>query len=214
MKLTIKEKTAIMSGMFVAALIAANLLGNKISTFWGVTASVGIFAYPITFLVTDVLEEVHGRKVVNGLILAGFFSLLLVMGLTLLSLALPPADRFAHNDAYTTVFSSTVRILLASLVAFIISQTHDIWAFEFWKKKTKGRFLWLRNNLSTMVSQFIDTVIFMFIAFYQAAPKYDVAFMFKLIIPYWILKVTVAALDTPLVYLGVWWLRGKSVKKA
>jgi uncharacterized integral membrane protein (TIGR00697 family) len=97
--------------------------------------------------------------------------------------------------------------MLGSLVAFLIAQYHDIWAFNFWKQKTKGRFLWFRNNASTIVSQFIDTTIFMFIAFYMAAPGYDVAFVFALILPYWILKVVVALVDTPFVYMGVRWLK-------
>jgi len=95
------------------------------------------------------------------------------------------------------------------LVAFTLSQTHDIWAFNFWKQKTKGRFLWLRNNLSTIVSQFIDSTIFMFIAFYAITPKFTVGFIFSLIIPYWLFKIAFAILDTPLVYAGVKWLREK-----
>ncbi|MFH1591471.1 MAG: queuosine precursor transporter [archaeon] len=214
MALEIQDRTEILVGVFVAALIAANLLGTKITTILGISMSVGIFAYPITFLITDVIEEVHGRKVAKRLIYAGLISLLLVMVLTLVSLWLPAASRFENNDAYTLIFSSSARIILASIVAFLLSQTHDVWSFEFWKKKTKGRHLWLRNNLSTMVSQAIDTVIFMFIAFYHVTPKFDVPFLISLIIPYWLLKVLMAALDTPFVYLGVWWLRGRKPKPA
>jgi len=209
LKLTIEQKTSILLGLFVAALIAANLLGTKITKFWIIEASVGIFAFPITFLITDVIEEVHGKAKAKQFVLAGVISLIVVLAITALAVILPFAERSFVKDDYTKVFGSTLRIFLASIIAFFLSQNHDIWAFNFWKEKTKGRFLWLRNNLSTIVSQFIDTVIFMFIAFYALTPKHNVAYMFTLIIPYWFLKLIVAILDTPFVYLGVRWLRGK-----
>lgn len=206
MPLTIKTKTDILIGLFVAALIAANLIGAKIAHVF-IDFSVGIFAYPITFLVTDVIEEVHGKKKAQNLIWVGFISLLFVLGITYLALNLPSAARDFFPDAYSKIFGISIRIMIASLVAFLISQTHDVWAFNFWKQKTKGKFLWLRNNLSTIVSQFIDTVIFMFIAFYHVTPKHTAAYMFVLIIPYWLLKVLFAVFDTPLIYAGVWWLK-------
>ncbi len=211
MPLTIKRKTDILIGLFVAALIAANLMGAKIAHVW-IDFSVGIFAYPITFLVTDVIEEVHGKKKAQNLIWVGFISLLFVLGITALALHLPSAARDFFPDAYSKIFGISIRIMIASLIAFLISQTHDVWAFNFWKQKTKGKFLWLRNNLSTIVSQFIDTVIFMFIAFYGITPKHNVAYMFVLIIPYWLLKVAFAIFDTPLIYAGVWWLKREREK--
>ena len=108
---------------------------------------------------------------------------------------------------YSIVFGMSARILVASVVAFGISQTHDLWAFNFWKQKTKGKYLWLRNNASTVVSQLLDTTLFMFIAFYHMTPKFTTQFVVSLIIPYWLLKVLVAALDTPICYLGVKWLK-------
>ena len=100
----------------------------------------------------------------------------------------------------------SMRMSLASLISFSISQTVDVNIFLLFKKLSKGKRLWLRNNLSTITSQFIDTVIFMFIAFYQTTPKFTVAFVFSLIIPYWLFKVLFALLDTPFCYLGVKWL--------
>ncbi len=206
MALTIKQKTDILIGLFVAALIAANLIGTKIAHVL-IDFSVGIFAYPVTFLITDIIEEVHGKKKAQNIVLTGFISLLFVLGITFLALKLPSAARDFFPDAYSKVFGISLRIMLASAIAFLLSQTHDVWAFNFWKQKTKGKFLWLRNNASTIVSQFIDTVIFMFIAFYGITPKHNVAYMFVLIIPYWLLKVLFALFDTPFCYLGVRWLR-------
>ncbi len=195
-------------GLFVGAIVAANLMGTKIADFGLFVSSVGIFMYPITFLVTDIVAEVHGRKRVKGFIISGFFVNVMIFLMVILSVALPPASRYASNDAFAEVFNPSMRIIAASLIAFLISQSHDIVSFDYIRKKTKGRFLWLRNNASTIVSQFIDTAIFMFIAFYMVTPQYTADFIFALILPYWLLKVLVALFDTPFVYLGVRWLRG------
>jgi len=203
---SIKTKTDILIGLFVGALIAANLMGTKIAHVW-IDFSVGIFAYPLTFLITDVIEEVHGRKKAQNLVWAGLISLLFVLGITFLALKLPSASRDFFPAEYSKIFGISLRIILASTIAFLLSQSHDVWAFNLWKEKTKGKFLWLRNNASTIVSQFIDTVIFMFIAFYGVTPKHNVHYMFVLIIPYWLLKVLFAIFDTPFIYLGVWWLK-------
>jgi len=213
MILTQEQKVQVLLGVFIAAIIGANLLGTKIADFWLFIASVGIFMYPVTFLITDIVEDVFGKEKVKGFVVAGLVSLILVMLFTVLSILLPPAERYPFNEQFLMVFNPSIRIMIAGLVAFLLAQCHDIWAFNFWKSKTKGRFLWLRNNLSTIVSQFIDTTLFMFIAFYMATPKYTVDFIFALIIPYYLLKIIVALCDTPFVYLGVWWLRGGKPKK-
>ncbi len=213
MKWTLEKKTNLLLGLFVASLIAANLIGTKITRFWIIEFSVGIFAYPLTFLITDTIEEVHGKEKTKEFIWIGFISLVLVLLITAFSVWLPFAERSFVKENYTQVFGSTLRIFIASITAFLISQFHDVWAFNFWKQKTKGRFLWLRNNLSTIVSQFIDTTIFMFIAFYALTPKHTAAYMFTLIIPYYILKIIVALADTPAVYLLVWYLRKEPKKE-
>ena len=209
MKLSREDKIGILLGIFIAALIAANLLGTKITVLFGISVSVGIFAYPITFLVTDIVEEVEGKKKIKKFVYAGFVALILVMILTLVSVVLPAASRYDYNDEYKIVFSNSIRIMVASLVAFLISQFHDLWAFNFWKEKTKGKFLWLRNNASTIASQFIDTIIFMYIAFYQMTPKFTAGYVFSLAMPYWFLKIFMALCDTPFCYLGVRWLKNK-----
>lgn len=207
-------KTSILLAVFIAALVLANVIGSKVTTIFGVVASVGIFAYPITFLITDAVEEVRGRKVTAVFIYAGFVALIVSIILVWIGLKMPPAVFYRNNEAYSSVFSNSIRIIIASIVAFLISQTHDIWAFNFWKKKTHGKFLWLRNNLSTVASQFIDTSLFTFIAFYHMAPEFTFARILQMIIPYWLLKVGFALLDTPFVYVIVKWLRphaGKSL---
>ena len=225
MEWNLKTKTNLFLGLFVACLVAANLIGSKIAQLGIIHFSVGIFAYPLTFMITDVIEEVRGRKKTKEFIWVGFICMIVVLLMTALAVVLPFAERsYVQDEQYTRVFGISIRFFIASITAFLLSQFHDIWAFNFWKKKTKGRFLWLRNNASTIVSQFIDTVLFMFIALYylpfswvpaalNTSPKFNVAYMFVLILPYWSLKMIVALFDTPFVYLGVKWMTGRVYNK-
>jgi hypothetical protein len=209
MKIPSRDKILVLLGIFITALICGNLLGSKVTVIIGIPISVGIFAYPITFLMTDIVEEVYGKKKTRIFILTGFIALVLTLLLVFIGKIMPPASFYKHNESYVTVFSNSIRIIIASIVAFVLAQLHDIWAFNFWKQKTKGKFLWLRNNLSTIVSQFIDTTVFIFIAFYLVTPDYNIATMFSMILPYWFLKVVFAIIDTPLCYVGVRWLKKK-----
>jgi len=211
-KLKQEDKLYLLLGLFIAAIIVANIMGAKITTLFGISMSVAIFIFPITFLITDIVEEVHGKEKTKIFVLTAFIALVIVLLFQLLAVWLPPAERFGSNPEYVTIFSLSIRMTIASIIAFLISQTHDIWAFNFWKQKTKGKYLWLRNNLSTFVSTFLDTTIFMFLAFFHMTPKFTAAYVFALIIPYWLLKVFMAAADTPFCYLGVWWLKGKKPK--
>jgi len=206
MKLNIEIKTNILLGIFVGSLIAANLIGLKIADFGIFQASVGILLFPILFLVTDIIEEVHGKKKAQEFVFIGFITLILVLIITVIAVVLPFAERSLVKEEYTTIFSTTIRIFIASITAFLVAQLHDVWAFNFWKQKTKGKYLWLRNNLSTIVSQFLDTTLFMFIAFYNISPEFNIEYVFTLIIPYWLVKVLFALFDTPFCYAGVSWL--------
>jgi len=173
-----------------------------------VQVSVGIFVFPITFLATDMVSEVGGKREANRLVYLGCAVLVLVMVFTAFAVRMTPAERSIDDGAYSMIFGSGLRITFASLLAFSLSQLHDVSAFHYWKRATNGRFLWLRNNLSTTVSQLIDSCIFMFVAFYHLTPKFTVTFLISLIIPYWVFKVLFAILDTPFCYLGVKWLKG------
>lgn len=208
--MTTELKTHILLGLFVGLLVGMNLLGGKITSLFGVSVSVGIFMVPLTFLITDIVEEVHGKKLAQHFVISGVVVLVLILLYTALFVVLEPHQRYGFNEEYKTIFGGSLRIIIASLVAFVLSQTHDVWAFSFWKKKTKGKALWLRNNLSTIVSQFIDTFVFMMIAFYHMSDKFTFWFIIQLIIPYYLFKIAFALLDTPFIYLGVRWLRGKA----
>ncbi|MDD4351775.1 MAG: queuosine precursor transporter [Candidatus Gracilibacteria bacterium] len=248
--MTTERKRHILLGLFVVALVLANLIGAKITEFptpnwlaaplnviffpiiwffnlilaWTgndvlsyhffnqVRVSVGILTVPVMFLITDIVEEVWGRKVTKEFINVGILGMLFLILITFISVKLPAAERFAEMDAaYRSIFTTSIRMAIASILAFYIAQMHDIWAFHFWKDKTKGKFLWLRNNLSTIASQLLDSSIFMFVAFYHPT-NFPATLVVKLIIPYYIFKILFALLDTPFCYLGVWWVREDNAK--
>jgi len=200
----------ILFALFIALLIGMNLLGGKIVSILGISVSVGIFMVPLTFLITDIVEEVHGKNTVKHFIIGGIISLVIIFLFTSLFVHLEPHARYSLNEEYKSIFGSSLRMIIASIVAFALSQTHDAIAFEWLKKKTKGKALWLRNNISTILSQLIDTCAFMMIAFYHLTPKFTLAFIVSLAIPYYLFKITFAIIDTPFVYLGVNWLKQKN----
>ncbi len=209
-----------MATLFAGSIVAANLMGTKVISFFTIggfqfTGSVGIFLFPLSFLITDIVAEIYGPKATRALVTGTLVVLLVVLAATGLATIIPPAERYApFNDAYLTVFRSSLRILGASIVAFTLSQYHDVWAFTFWKEKTRGRFLWLRNNASTMVSQLIDTVVFMLIAFWGQNERFTLAYVLgSMVPPYYLIKVLAAFIDTPLVYLSVGALRKAGVGK-
>lgn len=197
--------------IFIASLTIASVLASKIIQIFGLYVPAGVLAYAITFVCTDVISEIWGKRRARATVLGGFIALIVVLILIQLGLNWPRAPFWNQEAAFQSILGSTTRIIVASLAAYLVSQFHDVWAFHFWKKMTKDRHLWLRNNLSTAVSQLIDSILFISIAFYGSMP------ILPLIIGQWVIKLTIAALDTPVVYLVVWLLKirmADSEKKA
>ncbi len=203
----IGKKTDLLLGFMILCLILANLLGTKITTIFGIRVSVGIFFVPFMFLITDVISEVHGKTKAKEFVYISMFCLIFLVIATYFSIILPANDAWGNQEAYASVFGGSLRMIIASMIAFGLSQFHDVFTFHILKEKTKGKYLWLRNNISTMISQLIDTTVFMFIAFYNINPKFTVPFIISLIIPYYLFKIAFAIIDTPFVYLLVNWLR-------
>jgi len=182
------------------ACIVANVQVIKVIRLFGVTATLGNIVYASSFLATDILSENHGRRDAGRAVQIGFFSL--VMMTVLMNLALwfrPDPSDFAQKSL-DTIFGFMPRVALGSLAAYAISQWHDVVAFHFWKRiRPEKKFLWLRNNASTMVSQLLDTTVFCTIAF---AGVFPARVFWNIFITTYVLKVVVAALDTPFVYVA------------
>lgn len=198
-------------GIFVGLLVGMNLLGAKVTELFGVSVSVAIFMIPIIFVLTDVITELYGRDMTRQFALIGVIVLAMTLIYTAIFTFLPAHERYAHDDSYRTIFGSSTRIIIASLTAFLLAEFNDIWVFKVLKKATKGRFLWIRSFGSTVVSQGVDTFIFMMIAFYAVSPKFTFLFTLTLGIPYYLFKIAFAFLFTPLIYAGVRFL--KNTKK-
>ena len=203
------KKIIIALAVYLASLFAANTLGLKIAPFlFGLHVSVAVFSFPFVFLTTDVIGEVYGKKMAKLFVLAGFIATALFVIYSFISIALPwdPAGEWVH-ESYNTVFGISVRIAIASLIAFAIAEYQDVISFFFFKATVGAKYFWLRSNLSNLWSQFLDTVIFMVIAF---ACVYPTPVLIRIIITWWLFKVAMGFVYTPLSYLGLRLLRDKS----
>lgn len=142
---------------FTTALLVANIIAGKIISIGDWSMSAGIIAYPLTFLLTDAISEVYGRKATTRVVWFGFACSLLMLLLIYIGKALPLAgDSLVNQESYDNVLGNVPRIVFASMVAYLVAQNHDVFAFHFWRRKTGGRHLWFRNNASTAVSQLMD----------------------------------------------------------
>ena len=194
----------ILSGIFSATIVFANIAaGVKIMNFLGLIVPAGTIAYCFTFPITDIIDEVYGKKKAVYIVWAGLAAEVIMLALVWMDWFLPAIEP-SMEELYHRVFGLQTRIVAASLIAYIVSQHHDVWAFWKWREITKGRWLWVRNNASTIVSQLIDSAIFTTIAFYGVIGLTDLAMM---IASLWLFKVIIALVDTPFVYLGVWLIR-------
>ena len=193
------------TGLYVwvpIATILANIQVIKTVNLFGLEATLGNIVYASSFLVTDILSENHGRKEAHTAIYIGFFSLLVTTVIMNLAILFEPAPSDFAQESLKTIFSFMPRLALASFAAFAVSQLHDVWAYEFWKKRFPDtRHIWIRNNASTLISQLIDSLIFTLAAFVGVFPR---AVLLEIIITTYLLKIIVALLDTPFVYVARW----------
>ncbi|MBD3369949.1 queuosine precursor transporter [Candidatus Fermentibacteria bacterium] len=188
--------------LIAAAIIVCNLQVMKITTLFGVTVTLGNVLYGTVFFCTDLLNEMYGPSAARKGVLIGFVSMLFMTAVMQVALLFGVADdpwAVEVQESMRTIFGFMPRLALASLGAYLLSQFHDVWAFHFWRRKTSGRHLWLRNNLSTIVSQLIDTLVFCTIAFLGVLAREH--FMQVMVTTY-VMKLVVAAFDTPFMYLG------------
>ena len=190
-----KYGTGLTIGIFVGLVVMAQILANKIVLFGTFTLPAGVIVYATSFLVTDILCEFYGKKKALEAVWGGFLASILLVLAVKIAIAWPPAPFWPGQEAFQSTLSMTERIVLGSLVAYVISQNWDVRVFHKLREMTGGRHLWLRNNVSTMTSQALDTVIFITIAFYGVLP------VVPLIVGQYIVKLLIAAMDTPFIYV-------------
>ena len=213
----------LLSGIFISCLISCNLIFLKFFSlkisFLNITftQSVGLIAYPITFLVTDIVSEIYGKKKANFLVISGIISSIVVLGLIFIADFLPaanwsiPENKKVDDEIFHLVFGQFGIAMAASLFTYLVCQLIDIRIFHFWKKLTKGKYLWLRNNFSTITSQLVDTFLILFLLM-SLSPEEGLqnwSDLKKLFLNGFLFKILVALIDTIPLYLLVNLLRKK-----
>jgi uncharacterized integral membrane protein (TIGR00697 family) len=218
-KLSVKDQLfaqkiyLILGALFVASLVASNLIFQKFFywDFFGLYTfeiSVGILPYPITFLITDIISEVYGKRKANQIVTIGIFASFFSMLIVFVSGIVPATNWSPVSDTlFNKVFGATAIAVLASMLAYLFAQYIDIQLFHFWKRLTKGKHLWLRNNFSTFLSQFVDT--FTVLILLCSFGKIEWKLFSSLLLSGFLFKVLIAVLDTPLLYLAVYAFRNR-----
>ena len=209
------HKFDLLVSIYMFCIVATELMGGKtfpvLDLGWfKLNSSVAIFVFPLTFTINDMITEVYGKERTRSVIRSGLVVISLILLFSLFATSLPPSIRFESSEAaYDTIFGLSARIAAASLAAFALSEFLDVMIFVKIREWFGKKALWFRNNVSNFISQFVDTFVFIFLAFYAFDKGFidNVGFLFSLIIPYWLLKAFMSVIETPLVYLGVRWLR-------
>lgn len=191
----------LLTGLFIAALVIGSVLATKIILIGSIVVPGGVLAYSLTFACADILTEIYGKPLTNKVVWVGLFTMIMVLGLIQLTIIWPAAPFYTQADSFKALLGSSERIIIASITAYLISQFLDVWLFANLKELTQGRWLGLRNNVATIFSQLVDSVIFVTIAFYGNLP------IGELIVGQWLVKIAIALLNTPFVYAGVYLIR-------
>lgn len=215
---------AVLMAAFVVVLVLTNIIGVKLFLAFPETLPKGIFGeaitlttelitYPITFLLTDIVCEVFGRKRANLMVVTGFVMSLVSLVLIHIALVLPGAPAWPSGNpdygtvgemqkAFESVFTLPGILIFGSMTAYLAAQLLDVRLFHFWKRLTQGKHLWLRNNASTIVSQLVDTIIVNSI-FLGFGLGLDWVIVGQIIVASYLFKILIALIDTPFCYLGV-----------
>ena len=168
---------------------------------------VGVIAYPFTFLATDLISELFGRKKAQMVVWIGFFMNMFMLLLMSINHWLPDASGVSGGTSlFEGVYEFMIKNTIASMIAYLTAQTVDVRLFHFWKRLTNGKHLWLRNNASTMVSQLVDSSAILSILYFTGGLGSEVTTLGALsilIVNSYLFKFFFAAFDTPLMYLGV-----------
>ena len=210
-----KEKLFLfLSSIFLTSLVVGNIIGTtKFVNVFGLIVPAGTLAYPFTFLATDLICELYGKKRAQVLVWVGFAMNFFMLGLMMLGHYLKDASGVSGaTSTFESVYGFMIGNVIASMFAYLVAQSVDVKLFHFWKRITKGKHLWVRNNLSTVVSQLVDTTAILSVLYFAnnlGGNIRTIADLVNLIIASYLFKFFIALFDTPLFYIGVWGLKDK-----
>jgi len=218
-KLSRYESTfIIIIAAYTTVLVLTNIIGSKLFDVFGATLTAGIITYPITFLLTDVCSELYGEKRSRMVVYIGFFMNLLMLVIVQISIYLSPSLSWGSTivpslnspelmqSAWVATFGVGAYLVFGSMLAYMVSHLVDVRVFHFVKSFTGEKYLWLRNNVSTIVAQLIDTIIVNAILFYGV---FGWGFWqgVSVMLTIYLFKLAIALIDTPLIYASIYWLK-------
>ncbi|MDB2462906.1 queuosine precursor transporter [Algibacter sp.] len=215
-KLAAQRIYLLLGALFITSLVVSNLIFQKFFYWYPFDIkifgsklfeiSVGILPYPITFLITDLISEIYGKKRANDVVKIGIFASLFSLLIIFMADSVPATSwSYVDDKTFKTVFGNSMIAVFASMLTYLFAQFVDIQIYHFWKRVTKGKHLWLRNNFSTWFSQFVDTftIVFLLCSF----GIIDWANFKGLLVSGFLFKLLIAICDTPFLYLGVYLFR-------
>lgn len=219
----------VLAGFFLCAMTLLNVIGiTRFVQLGPMQLAVGVLAYPLTFLCTDLISELYGRARANFMVTVGLVLNVFILAVMWLSNALPAVDVVAQPpwqtlslatdvvlpsgdsvsgsvELFYLIYANTAGAVMASMLAYVLAQYVDVFLFHWIKKKTKGKHLWLRNNGSTLVSQLVDSVAVISVTFGAAflAGSMSLGLIAGLMLSNYLFKLFSALIDTPIIYLLV-----------
>ncbi len=214
------QKLDFLIAFYVTCVMISELMGSKtfpIATIVGfhLSATVVIFILPFVYAANDIIVEVFGKARAQSVVRSSLLMIFFLFLFSILATLLPPDARFTpQNREYSDIFGISIRFSAASLIAFAVSEFLDVYIFARMRQRLGKKKLWLRTNVSNFVSEFFDTALFMTLAFYtfNLSIGDNINFIAGLSLPYWLLRCGMSVIETPLVYIGVRWLKSEKVR--
>ncbi len=195
--------------LYTGFIVISELMGAK--TFpiaFGpihLNATVAIFVLPLIYTINDIVMEVYGKARAQSMVRSSLVVVFVIILFSTLATLLPPSQRFISSEpAYDAIFSTSIRLSAASLIAFAVSELSDVFIFAKLRQRLGKKKLWLRTNISNFISEFLDVILFISISFYAFDMSFsaNIQFLMSIAVPYWLLRCFMSIVETPLVYIG------------
>lgn len=207
---------SILLGIFITVLLLTNSITAKYFRIFGISMTAGVITYPITFLITDIITEIYGRKRATIAVWMGFLASIIMMMIIIIMGGLEslPVDDGTHSSqrGLKTLFGYTPGIILGSMTAYLVSQMTDVYIYDSIKRFTRGKHLWIRNNAATIISELIDTIVFAVVAWFiwpqinpsETTPIISLKVWSGIALAEYVFKVIFALVDTPVLYFSIY----------